>query len=101
MTDIIRIYSAYVTVLFYFGATNSFISSNFVKRHKLTSKLIDMEFYIKTPMGNSIVANQECRSCPLQLANRELYADLLILDMEDFDIILGMDWLLSYHAFID
>ena len=27
--------------------------------------------------------------------------DLVILDLQDFDVILGIDWLASYHAFVD
>ena len=33
--------------------------------------------------------------------SRELSVDLIDLDMEDFDIILGMDWLVRYGATID
>ena len=25
----------------------------------------------------------------------------MILDLDDFDVILGMDWLSKYHAFVD
>ncbi|KAL2474476.1 Uncharacterized protein Adt_35212 [Abeliophyllum distichum] len=32
---------------------------------------------------------------------KELLADLIVLDVQDFDIILGMDWLSRYHAMID
>ncbi|XP_070055122.1 uncharacterized protein [Nicotiana tomentosiformis] len=31
----------------------------------------------------------------------ETRADLLLLDMTDFDVILGMDWLSLYHAILD
>ena len=34
----------------------------------------------------------------LCIEGRELLADLVFLDMRDFDVILGMDWLASYHA---
>ena len=34
----------------------------------------------------------------LVFEGRELLADLVLLDMHDFDVILGMDWLASYHA---
>ena len=30
-----------------------------------------------------------------------MFADLVILDIHDFDVILGMDWLCKYHANID
>lgn len=31
----------------------------------------------------------------------ETWVDLLILDMVDFDVILGMHWLAPYHDFLD
>ncbi|CAM8999691.1 unnamed protein product [Rhodiola kirilowii] len=30
-----------------------------------------------------------------------MFADLILLDMLDFDIILGMDWLSTYYATLD
>ncbi|RVW21979.1 hypothetical protein CK203_110260 [Vitis vinifera] len=32
---------------------------------------------------------------------REMIVDLVLLDLQDFDVILGMDWLASYHASVD
>ena len=39
------------------------------------------------------------KACPYK--NRILLADLVILDIHDFDVILGMDRLCKYHANID
>ena len=33
--------------------------------------------------------------------DRELFEDLIVLDMDEYEIILGMDWLSKYHAKID
>lgn len=38
---------------------------------------------------------------PNQHRRKEFSADLIILDMQDFDVILGMDWLQKYKANID
>ncbi|RVW60596.1 Retrovirus-related Pol polyprotein from transposon 297 [Vitis vinifera] len=32
---------------------------------------------------------------------KEMTVDLVLLDLQDFDVILGMDWLASYHASVD
>ena len=40
------------------------------------------------------------KSCILCIEGRELLANLVLLDMHDFDVILGMDWLASYHAIV-
>ncbi|RVW46416.1 hypothetical protein CK203_081708 [Vitis vinifera] len=31
----------------------------------------------------------------------EMIVDLVLIDLQDFDVILGMDWLASYHASVD
>jgi hypothetical protein len=39
--------------------------------------------------------------CPIHIEGRTLTANLIVLDMEGFDIVLGMDWLSNNHAIID
>ena len=40
-------------------------------------------------------------SCPVLVEGRELLADLVLLDVIDFDVILGMDWLAQHYASLD
>ena len=37
----------------------------------------------------------------MMIGYREMTIDLVLLDLHDFDLILGMDWLASYHASVD
>ena len=37
----------------------------------------------------------------MMIGYREMPVDLVLLHLQDFDIILGMDWLASYHASVD
>ena len=37
----------------------------------------------------------------IRLGEHEFRANLIILDIQDFDAILGMDWLASHHATVD
>ena len=41
------------------------------------------------------------KACPIKIEDRVLFADLVILDIHDFDVILRIDWLCKYHANID
>ena len=52
-------------------------------------------------MGDSVLAERVFRSCPILLSNRVTLVDLVELDMLDFDVILGMDWLHAWFALID
>ena len=42
-----------------------------------------------------------CRGCELEISGTLLTVDLRIMDMSEFDVILGMDWLTSYRVVID
>ena len=56
---------------------------------------------MSTPMGESVVAKRVYQNFPILLPNRFSYVDLVELDMLDFYIILGMDWLHACFASID
>lgn len=41
------------------------------------------------------------RAVPINILERELYSDLVVLDIHDYDIILGMDFLSKYGVSIE
>ena len=63
-----------------------------------SSALLDFELSVSTPIGDTLMTNLVLKSCIICIEGRELLADLVLLDMHDFDVILGMDWLASYNA---
>ena len=42
-----------------------------------------------------------CRECEFKISRILLTMDLRIMDMSEFDVILGMDWLTAYKVVID
>ena len=56
---------------------------------------------IATPLSDSLDTYVFLPSCPVLIEGRELLADLVLLDVTDFDVILGMDWLSQHYATID
>ena len=57
-----------------------------------------MRICVSTLIGDSLVVDQFYRSCVVTINDVDTYADLIFLDMMDFDVILGMDWLSLYHV---
>ena len=47
------------------------------------------------------MVNKILRVYCVMIDYREMTVDLVLLDLQDFDVILGMDWLTSYHASVD
>ena len=42
-----------------------------------------------------------CRGCEPEISGILLIVDLRVMDMLEFDVILGMDWLTAYRVVID
>ena len=53
------------------------------------------------PLGIRARIGMICRGCELEISGTLLIVDLRIMDMSEFDVILGMDWLMAYKIVID
>ena len=52
-------------------------------------------------MRGGLLITHHCKWCWLSLGYVEVVYDLFVLPLEVFDVILGMDWLISFQATID
>ena len=91
----------YGRVLFDSGATHSFISTSFVKKHSLPRQPMHVMMCVRTPTRVVSNANEECLGCPIVIGGVTFWVDLVILDMNYFDVILGMNWLSKWKSNID
>ena len=57
--------------------------------------------YVSSPLGIRARIGMICRGCELEISGTLLTMDLRIMDMSEFDVILGMDWLTTYRIVID
>ena len=53
---------------------------------------VDDVWEINTENG-VITTNKICKACTVELCDRKLEADMLVLDTRGYDVILGMTWL--------
>lgn len=88
-------------VLFDPGSTHSFTSPRFVKMIDMHARDMDFLMTMATPIGKEVICKTFYLSCSVMIGGLELPANLVLLEMFDFDVILGMDWLAGYHATID
>ncbi|GFZ04934.1 hypothetical protein Acr_17g0005060 [Actinidia rufa] len=95
------VFNSWATVLIDTGASCSFIASAFAFALGLEVDLLDSTLLVDTPVGGVVPLNRVCRGCVLVIADRRIEADLVVMDMSGFDIILGMDWLSSNRAIVD
>ncbi|XP_052477675.1 uncharacterized protein LOC128033724 [Gossypium raimondii] len=61
------------------------------------------EFVIKVsnPLGRCVLVDKVCKNCPLMIRDLCFTADLMLLPFDEFDIILGMDWLTLHDAVVN
>jgi hypothetical protein len=88
-------------VLFDLGATHSLVSSCFAPRLGKSSSFLDETLVVATPVGDNLLAKFVYCSCDVSIEGKVLHTGLVVIDMVDFDGILGMDWLSFHQATLD
>ena len=74
-------------------ATHSFISMGFISNVNVESQPIDCSIVVSLPIGDSRLAESVYMDSRVIIGGQEFLADLILLDIHDFDVILGMNWL--------
>jgi hypothetical protein len=92
MTGIFSVLNYRAIILFYSGASHSFISAKFSAKCQLPFHNTDGGITISTP-GGRVATYQINRQVPIKLGSLVIRTTLLILGLDSVDIILGTDWL--------
>jgi hypothetical protein len=100
MSGTFSIYHKPVVTLFDSGATHSFISNNCGTRIGLDLCPIQGSYMISTP-GGKITSDQMIRSVPIQLGSKVIKTDLVLLNLEGIDGILGTNWMTEHRVLLD
>ncbi|KAA0037385.1 ty3-gypsy retrotransposon protein [Cucumis melo var. makuwa] len=101
VTGTLPVLGHYALVLFDSGSSHSFISSTSVLHARLEVEPLHHVLSVSTPSGECMLSKEKVKACQIEIAGHVIEVTLLILDMLDFDVILGMDWLAANHASID
>ena len=88
-------------MLFDSGASHSFVAASCVKDLGLEVETLEKPLYVNSPLGNRVSIDLICRDCELEISGMLLTIDLRVMDMSEFDVILGMDWLTAHRVVID
>ena len=95
------LFHLWARVLFDLGASHSFIVASRVEALGLEIKTLEKLLYVHSPLGTRVSVDQICQDCELEISAILLTEDLRVMDMSEFDVILGMDWLTAYRFVID
>ncbi|XP_070025895.1 uncharacterized protein [Nicotiana sylvestris] len=101
ITSIMSVNDRDASVLFDLGSTYSYVSSLFARFLVIFPKPLGTPIHVSTLVGDSVIVDRIYQSCVVTFYGFETRVDLLLLDMIDFEVFLGMDWLSPYHAVLD
>nr|GEX93941.1 putative reverse transcriptase domain-containing protein [Tanacetum cinerariifolium] len=84
--------------LFDSGADRSFVSISFASMLNIPLITLDTTYNIEMADGNLISTNTIIQRCTITLLNQPFEIDLMLIKLDSFDVVIGMDWLSKYHA---
>jgi hypothetical protein len=87
------------TVLFDSRASHSFIASKFVAKRNLPITIMKYTMIVSSP-GGEMKTKHICPTIGIAIRGVDLLSNLIIIDTQGIDIILGMDWLRKYDGVI-
>ncbi|GAV87670.1 RVP_2 domain-containing protein [Cephalotus follicularis] len=97
----IYVYGFSARVLMDSGGSHSFIASRFASCLNVFPDCMPYVLDVSTTTGGSMCIDSVYRDCEISMAGITVYADLNVLPIPYFDVILGMDWLSAYRACMD
>ncbi|XP_070030884.1 uncharacterized protein [Nicotiana tomentosiformis] len=83
------------------GSTLSYITPFVARRFGIVPEILTDPFAISTLIRESIITRRVYQGCTVTVCSRQTSADLVELEMIDFDAIMGMDWLAACYATVD
>ncbi|CAL1353211.1 unnamed protein product [Linum trigynum] len=101
VTGMISLYHQPAFVLFDSGSTHSFISTKLARTLGIPFVRLGQNLGVRTPVGDTLIVDSVIRDCAITVAGHEFEANLILLPFDEFDVILGMDWLSKNRAKVD
>ena len=87
-------------VLFDTGASHSFISKDLVVRLGLDVCFAVTSLRVANPIGGEVTLSMSCSCFPLEVGGWSFPCKLHVFEFLGFGLILGMDWLSRFDAWI-
>ena len=85
------LFRLWARVLFDSGASHSFIDASCVRVLGLEVETLDEPLHMCSPLGIKARIDRICQGCELEISGILLTVDHRVMDMLEFEVILGMD----------
>ena len=80
-------------ILFDSGASHSFVDASCVRELSLEVETLEKAMHVSSPLGTRVSVDLICRGCEIEISGILLTLNLRVMDMTEFHVILGMDWM--------
>ena len=97
--SIMTIFGIPTQVLFYFGSSRSFVNTSFALHVDQELSPLKHKLVVTTPLEEQILHNFIFKGCEILI--EDVVSNLIPLEIYDFDVILGMDWLSTHRVSMD
>ena len=95
------LFHLWARVLFDSGASQSFIAALCVKELGLEVETLEKPLHVSSPIGTRVRVDKICQDCELEILGILPMVYLRVMDMSEFDVIIGMDWLTAHRVVIN
>ena len=101
LAGIISISGHLAYVLIDTGCSHSIVASSLVDRCGWATESSGRVLDVNTPLGSTTKTARTCRDLKVRVNGRDFISDMLVMDISDYDALLGFDWLVQHVATID
>ena len=91
VTGTLRIHTLFARALIDFGSTYYFVFISFAGLLGMSIDNMNFDLFVATPLGDFVVVNKILKDCCVMIGYRNMTVDLVLLGLQDFDVILGMN----------
>ncbi|KAG8474912.1 hypothetical protein CXB51_031631 [Gossypium anomalum] len=101
ITGTFSLYNVNVIALIDPGSTHSYVCMKLVSSLNIPVENTEFMIRVSNPLGKCVTVDKVCKKCPLMIRDHYFPADLMLLPFDEFDVILGMDWLTLHDAIVN
>ena len=83
------------------GASHSYVDPRVVEILHLTKRKHEKSWLVQLAIGTKRKVTELVKSCSVDMKGMSTKAELNILPLGSYDILIGMDWLEQHHALLD
>ncbi|KAA3469695.1 DNA/RNA polymerases superfamily protein [Gossypium australe] len=101
ITGTFSLHDTRVIALIDLGPTHSYICMKLVSSMIMPIEFTEFVIRVSNPLGKYVLVDRVCKGCPLMIRGHCFPVVLMLLPFDEFDVILGMDWLVTHDVIVN